>query len=191
MNHTQNFRSQAKKYTAWRWGEPTYIYNLYLSQRFVTTWRVGLCNQCVSVPSLTLITFEICKLPICKSFAGGLTSTSSCIFLCFQWALIYYISWYMNFGPVWFLVEWQTSRQTYIKWCIRAHRAIGTGGLKNLLPGILPGSDQGIPERFPSLLLRFFQSWESSQSMDPCTLHRYLHWGLFVSRKLSILPALP
>ena len=39
------------KYTAWHWGEPTYIYNLYLSQIFVTTWRLGWCNQCVLVPT--------------------------------------------------------------------------------------------------------------------------------------------
>ncbi len=83
-NNTQYIRlikTDWYKYTAWRWGEPTYIYNLYLSPRFVT------------------------------------------------------ISWDMNFGPVWFLVEWhpdrQTDRQTDRKWCIRAHRAIGTGGLKN------------------------------------------------------------
>ena len=45
------------KYTAWRWGEPTYIYNLYLSPRFVTTWWLGSCNQCVLVPICWYVNF--------------------------------------------------------------------------------------------------------------------------------------
>ncbi len=104
--YPQNFRSPIqgshliKKYTAWRWGEPTYIYNIVL---------------------ITKICYYLMARFMQSVYIGSYS--------------IYYISWDMNFGPVWFLVEWHPSihpdRQTDRKWCIRAHRAIGTGGLKN------------------------------------------------------------
>ncbi len=39
-------------------------------------------------------------------------------------------SWFMNYCPVWFFVQWQTDGRTDRKWCIRAHRAWAQVGSK-------------------------------------------------------------